>query len=157
MLELGLTEKEFSHGGNFISFPVTFGKKLALADFDEWPEVQRRFVDEAIYQIMIEEARRKDFYSFSGWMCAICNINLDKNRYLDFLDSDAGSEARDDFMVNEREAYKHGRMEGPFWDELDVEKTSPIYEWLVARKDQSNIALGKHRRAQRAKREKRRY
>ena len=151
LLELGLTEPEYSHGGNFISFPETFGKKLRMAGFDEWTEVQRNLIDEVIYQIMIDEARRKAFYSFSGWMCAICYINLDKKRYLDFLDSDEGSEVRDYFFVDQRKrhtnAYKYGRMKGSFWDELDVEKTNQIYEWLVSRKNQSDIALRKSRLA----------
>jgi len=156
LLELGLTEKEYSEGGNFISFPETFGKKLALADFDDWSDEKQSTVDDAIFHIMTEEALKKDFFSFEGWMVAICHISLDKKRYLDFLDSEDGAEARDSFLVTHRDTYKHGRMKGPFWDELDVENTTVIYNWLALRKEQSDIALGKDRRRKRAERELRR-
>ena len=158
LLELGLTDYNINnHSGNFIMFPETFGKKLAMADFDVWDQSKQIAVDDAIFAITSEEARQKDDYSFGGWMIAICYINLDKKRYLDLLDSDLGNYVRDAFLVSHRDAYKYGRMKGPFWDELDIEKTSSIYEWLVARKEESNIALGKHRRALRREREKRRY
>lgn len=150
LLELGLTLYDCNgHEGSFIAFPETFGKKLALAGFDDWDEVKRLAVDEVIFAIMKEEVSREDYYSFEDWMCAICNINVDKKRYLDFLDSEAGRKARDAFLVTHRNSYEYQRMEGPFWDELGTTKTNVIYQWLLDRKVESDIAIGKHRRAQR--------
>jgi len=150
LLELGLTlyDGENFHG-NFIACPQTLGKKLALADFDDWGLAKRETVGDAILAIMGEDARRKDFFNCAGWMTAICYINIDKKRYLDFLDSDEGKDARDYFLVHQRDAYEYGRMKGAFWDELAVEQTDVIYQWLVLRKKQSDIALGKHRRRRR--------
>ena len=112
-----------------------------------WDKVKRDAVDDVVLAIMIEEARRGDFYNFEGWMCAICYISIDKHRYLNFLDSKEGAAARDAFLVSHRETYDHNQMVGPFWDELDAEKTDVIYHWLWERKEQSDIALGKHRRS----------
>ena len=150
ILELGLTAYNFNDAqGSFIAFPETFGKKLALAGFNNWDEAKRVSVDNVIFAIMKEEARRQEYYNFEGWMCAICNINVDKTRYLDFLDSEAGQNARDSFLVSHRSAYTHKCLQGEFWDELDAEKTNVVYQWLLERKDVSDIALGRHRRAQR--------
>jgi len=150
LLDLGLTTYDYGNfSGNFIAFPVTFGKKLALADFDKWDKAKRDVVDDAILAIMTEEAHRGDFYNFEGWMCAICYVGLDKARYLNFLDSKAGEAARDYFLVSHRNAYDYGRMEGPFWDELDVKKTSVVFNWLLERKEESDVALGRHRRSRR--------
>lgn len=148
LLDLGLTVYDINNlTGGFIAFPETLGKKLALADFDDWDREKREVVDDAIFAIMSEEARRQNFYSFEGWMCAICNIDIDKTRYLEFLDSEKGVEARDDFFIAHRDDYEHKRMEGPFWDELGVEKTQFIYDWLLERKTESDIALSRHRKS----------
>ena len=150
LLELGLSEyQRDGHSQGFIAFPETFGKKLALAGFDDWPLRQRETASAALLQIMKNEVLRGDFYNASGWLNAVCHLSLSKVPYLEFLDSIDGQKARDYFLLSVRGNYSKKGIAGPFWNDLTAAQTETVVTWLSCREEESNQALSRKRKTDR--------
>ena len=143
LLDLGLRSySRDGHKQNFIAFPETFGKKLALAGFDAWTAAQRKSIDDAIYQIFVETVLADEQFELDGWLVALCYTSIPKARYLAVLDSEMGSAAgrswRKSVKPRQPHTYKDGkwhpnrRISGAFWDELADEQIQELVDWIEA-------------------------
>lgn len=150
LLDLGL--RPYHRDGaqqNFFAFPVTFGKKLNLANFNSWTEAQRKVVSDAIFEIFRSVVLGDDFYDIDSWIIVTCYIAIDKERFFTLLDSPEGAKARNYFLLSVRGEYSSEGISGPHWDELNTEQIKDVYLWLVSREKESDQALSEKRKRDR--------